>query len=142
MQFFRKHLVLQQALAQQAKKSASKGDPQSDESIYYASNDGESRTTASSKSENVDSHPTESSASSYSGYNHLHGLKTSFVDADAEQLNIQVTFDIDSIFLFVTTILPVISVTISSSLSQELFSRQTHTLPLQTAQVLQSKRAQ
>ena len=46
----------------------------------------------------MDLYPTELSKSSYIGYNHLHGFTTSFTDADAEQLNIQVTFDTDSIF--------------------------------------------
>ena len=83
LQFCRQHLVLKKNLAQQANTSASEGDPQSDESIYYASTDGEIHTTASSKSENVDSHPTELSVSSYSGHNHLHSFTKSFSYADA-----------------------------------------------------------
>ena len=81
LKFYRKLLVIQQALAQEAKISSSEGDTQAYESIYYASSNGEIHTTASSKSENVDLHPTESSAYSYSGYNHLQGFTTSFVDA-------------------------------------------------------------
>ena len=86
----------------------------------------------------MDLYPTELSKSSYIGYNHLHGFTTSFTDADAEQLNIQVPLDTDQYFLFVTILLPVIYGTIYSSLSRELLSRQTDDLPLQTAQVLQS----
>ena len=101
LKFYRKLLVIQQALAQEAKISSSEGDTQAYESIYYASSNGEIHTTASSKSENVDSHPEDSSTSSYSGYNHLHGFTTSFADADAdadaEQINIQVPFDTNSI---------------------------------------------
>ena len=82
LQFFRKYLVLQQYLAQQEKISASEGYPQVDESIYYTSSDGEIHVTASSKSGNVNSHQTESSVSSYSGYNNLHGFTTSFADAN------------------------------------------------------------
>ena len=100
MKFCRKYLVIHQTLAQQAKTPASKGYPQVDKSIYFASSNGEIYTTASSKSENVDLHPAESNMSSYSGYNHLHGFTTSFVDADIDQLNIKVPFDTDSI-LFV-----------------------------------------
>ena len=97
MKFCRKHLVLQKTLAQKAKTSSSEGDPQADESIYYAFSDGEIHTTSSSKSGKTNSHPTESSTSSYSGYNHLHGFTTSFADvnADTEQHNIQVPFDTD-----------------------------------------------
>ena len=98
LQFFRKYLVLQQYLAQQEKISASEGYPQVDESIYYTSSDGEIHVTASSKSGNVNSHQTESSVSSYSGYNNLHGFTTSFTNADADQINIQVPFDTYSIF--------------------------------------------
>ena len=83
LKFCRKHLVIQQAIAQQANKSAPQGDPQEDESIYYASINGEIHTTASSKSENVDSHPTESSTCSYIGYNHIHIFTTSLSDSDA-----------------------------------------------------------
>ena len=36
--------------------------------------------------------------SSYSGYNNLNGFTTSYADADSEQLNMQVPFDIYSIF--------------------------------------------
>ena len=83
LKFCRKHIYLQQDLAQQAKTSDSEGYPQAYESVYYASSNGEVHTTASSKYENVDSHPTESSTSSYSGYNHLRVFTTGFADADA-----------------------------------------------------------
>ena len=92
LKFCRKHIVIHQALAQQAKTPASKGCPQADKIIYFASSNGEIHTTASSKSENVDLHPAEPNTSSYSGYNHLHGFTTSFADAVADQLNIQVPF--------------------------------------------------
>ena len=82
MKFCRKNLVIQKALAQEPKALASKGYPQVDESIYYASSDGEIHATASSKSKNFDSHPTELSKSNYSRYNHLHGFTTSLADAD------------------------------------------------------------
>ena len=67
LKFCSKHLVIHQALAQQANTPASEGDPQADESIYFESSNGEIHTTASSKYENVDLHPTESSTYSYSG---------------------------------------------------------------------------
>ena len=50
LKFSRKHLVIHQALAQQANILASEVDTQADESIYYASSDGEIHTTDSSKS--------------------------------------------------------------------------------------------
>ena len=81
LKYCRKYLVLKKYLAQQSKTSASEGDPQAYESIYYSSSHGEINTKASSKSENIDLYPTESITSSYSGYNHFHGLKTSLADA-------------------------------------------------------------
>ena len=83
MKICRKHLVLKKDLSQQSKTPASKGDTKAYESIYYSSSDGEINTKASSKSENVDLYPTKPITSSYSGYNHLHGLKTSLADADS-----------------------------------------------------------
>ena len=41
LQFFRKHLVLQKDLSQQEKTSASEEYTQADESIFYASRNGE-----------------------------------------------------------------------------------------------------
>ena len=98
MKFCRKHLVIQKNLAQKSKKSDSEGYPQADEGNYYASSNGELHATASSKYENIHSHPTELVTSSYSVYNNLHSFTTSFADANEEQLNIQVPFNTDSIF--------------------------------------------